>query len=85
MAPENSLPQLEQVRWTSVLIVLAALQLQAQPRTTPGTTESREIGQHGPWADCSPVAQAIAYAFILARQITFRNKIPALVSCDDPY
>jgi hypothetical protein len=78
IAPENSLPQVGQVRWTSVLIVLAALQLQAQPRTTPGSTESREIGQHGPWADCSPVPQAIAYSFTLARQVTFRNKIPAV-------
>jgi hypothetical protein len=39
IASENSLPQLGQVRRTSVLIVLAALQPQREPKVTPRSTE----------------------------------------------
>jgi hypothetical protein len=46
IAPENSLPQLEQVRWGSVLMALTALQAQSEPKATR-FTERYEIGQHG--------------------------------------
>jgi hypothetical protein len=49
IAPESSLPQLGQVRWGSVLMVLAGLQPQSEPKATPRSTESREIVQHGFW------------------------------------
>ena len=54
MAPENSLPQLEQVRWTSVLIVLAALQPQFEPKPTAQSTKWCKIGLQGPWQSCCP-------------------------------
>ena len=49
IAPENSLPQLGQVCWGSVLMVLTALQPQPEPKATPRSTEWCEIGQYGPW------------------------------------
>jgi hypothetical protein len=48
IAPENSLPQLEQVRWSSALMDLAALHSQSEPKTTPRSTECWEIDQHSP-------------------------------------
>src|SRR6516162_2703372 len=71
-APANSLPQLGQVRWGSVFMVLTVL----QPKETPRSTEWCEIGR--PLANCCHVPQAIAYCIILARQITFLNKIPTV-------
>ena len=70
IAPENSLPQLGQVRWGSALMGLTALQAQA----TPCYTEWCKIGR--PLANCCPVPQAIACYVILPRQIRFRKKIP---------
>jgi hypothetical protein len=55
IAPENSLPQLGQVRWGSVLMDLTVLQPQSEPKTAPRSTEWCEIGQHGPLANCCPV------------------------------
>jgi hypothetical protein len=82
IAPENSLPQLEQVRWGSVLMDLDALQSQPELKTTPRSTEWWEIASTAPLVNCSPVPQAIACSFILVRQITFRNKIFIVyVSC----
>ena len=49
IAPESSLPQVGQVRWVSVLIVLSALQSQLEPKATPRSTEWCEIGQHSTW------------------------------------
>jgi len=49
IAPESSLPQVGQVRWGSVLMALAVLQLQRERKATPRSTEWCEIGQHGPW------------------------------------
>jgi hypothetical protein len=49
IAPENSLAQLGQVRWGSVIMALAALQSQPEPKATPRTTEWCEIGQQGFW------------------------------------
>ena len=77
IAPENSLPQLGHVRRGSVFMGLTALQPRYEPKsrkqhhappsgaksasTAPGKLLSRST------SDCVP---------ILARQITFRNKIP---------
>src|SRR6516165_8871874 len=80
IAPENSLPQLGQVRLVSVLIVLDALQLQPQPTATPPSHRVVRNRPAWPLANCCPAAQAIACSFIVARQIRFRNKI-ATVWC----
>jgi hypothetical protein len=53
-APENSLPQLRQVRWSSVFIVLTALQPQFEPKPPARSTEQCEIGLHGPWQSFVP-------------------------------
>ena len=76
IAPENSLPQLGQVRWASVLTVLAALQLQAQPRARPGSTERREIGQHGPWQTIVAFHKEFRVSPTITVENIFRNKIP---------
>ena len=55
IAPENSLPQLGQVRWGSVLMDLTALQPQSEPKATPRSTEWCEIGQHGAWHTVVPL------------------------------
>jgi len=39
IAPENSLPQVGQVRWGSVLMALTILQPQPEPKATPRSTE----------------------------------------------
>jgi hypothetical protein len=78
IAPENSLPQLGQVRLGSVLMALPAVQPQPELKATPRSTERCEIGQHGSLANCCPVPQAIGCSFILARHIMFRNKIPTV-------
>ena len=54
IAPENSLPQLGQVRWGSVLMGLTALRPQSEPKTTPRSTEWCESGQQGPWQTVVP-------------------------------
>ena len=48
IAPENSLPQLGQVRWGSVLIGLTVLWSQSEAKVTPRSSEWREIGSHDP-------------------------------------
>jgi hypothetical protein len=47
IAPENSLPQLGQVRLGSVLMALTALQLQFEPKPTAQSIEWCKIGLHG--------------------------------------
>jgi hypothetical protein len=74
IAPANSLPQLGQVRWGSVLMVLTALQAKSESKATPSSTDWWEIELT--LANCCPVPQAIACYVIIARQIKFRNKIP---------
>jgi hypothetical protein len=54
IAPENSLPQLGQVRWGSVLMDLTVLQPQSEPKTTPRSAQWCEIGQHGTWQTVLP-------------------------------
>jgi hypothetical protein len=49
IAPESSLPQVGQVRWGCVLIVLTALQSQPELKATPRSTKWCEIGQHSAW------------------------------------
>jgi hypothetical protein len=49
IAPENSLPQLGQVRWGSVFMVLTAVQPQPEPKATRRSTEWCQIGGHGSW------------------------------------
>jgi hypothetical protein len=56
IAPENSLPQLGQVRWGSVLMALTALQAHSEPKATPcASTEWCKSGQHGPWRTVVPL------------------------------
>jgi hypothetical protein len=54
IAPESSLPQVGQVRWGSVLMVLTALRSRSEPKKTPCSTEWCESGQHGPWQTVVP-------------------------------
>jgi hypothetical protein len=54
IAPENSLPQLGQVRWGSVFMALTTLQPQPEPQHHNTRTEWCEIGQHGPWQTVVP-------------------------------
>jgi hypothetical protein len=51
IAPENSLPQLVQVRWGSVFMVLTVVQPQPEPKATPRSTEWCKTGQHGSLAN----------------------------------
>jgi hypothetical protein len=76
IAPENSLPQLGQVRWGSGFMDLTVPQPQFEWKPTARSTGRREIGQL--LTNCCSVAQAIACCVILSRQITFRNRIPTV-------
>jgi hypothetical protein len=82
--PENSLPQLGQVRWDSVFMDPTALQPQFERKPTARSTEWCKIGVHGTWQSCCPVPQTIACSFIVALQIKFRNKIPTLGGLPPP-
>jgi hypothetical protein len=77
IAPESSLPQLGQVRLSSVFMGPTALQPQAEVKATPCSTERRKRGQDG-LATCCRVPQTIGYTFTITRRITFRNKIPSV-------
>jgi hypothetical protein len=57
---------------------LTALQPHSEPKTTPRSTEWCEIGQPSACHTVVPFARAIASSVKLARQITFRNKIPTV-------
>src|SRR6516165_9547630 len=76
IAPENSLPQLGQVRWGSALMLLIALQSHPPPENN--TTFHRLVRNRPAQllAYCCFIAQAIANYGTLAHQITFLNKIP---------
>jgi hypothetical protein len=54
ITPENSLPQIEQVRWGSVLMGLTTLRPQSKPKRTPRSSEWCESGQQGPWQTVVP-------------------------------
>jgi hypothetical protein len=78
IAPENSLPQLGQVRWGSVLMALISLQPRSEPKATPRFTEWGESGQYSAWQTDVPFHEQFANYLTLAHQITFRNKfLPA--------
>ena len=66
------------MRWDSVLTGLTALRSQSEPKSC--TTLHRAVPNRRarPLGNCCPVPQAIACSFILARQITCRNKIPTV-------
>jgi hypothetical protein len=84
IAPENSLPQLGQVRWNSVLMALTALQPQPEPKIKPRATEWCEIGRHGHWQTVVPFHKPKACSLTLAPQIEFRNKIPTVGALPRP-
>ena len=73
--PENSLPQLGQVRWGGVLMgpKRPSSGILAEGNSLRGEVRNRPAR---PLANYCPVPQAIACSCILARQSTFRNKIP---------
>jgi hypothetical protein len=48
IAPENSLPQLGQIRWDTVFMDTTALQPQSERKPTARSTEWSKIGLHGP-------------------------------------
>ena len=75
IAPENSLPQLGQVRWGSVLIFLTIPR--PQPKTAPRSAERRELGQHSAWRTIFLFHEQSSVALTLAHQIAFQNKFPA--------
>ena len=58
IAPENSLPQLGQVRWGSVLMDLTVLRPQSEPKATPRSIEWCEIVQRHPLANVGPASIA---------------------------
>ena len=72
IAPENSLPQLGQVRWGSVLMVLTALQPQPEPKATPRSTEWCEIGQQSAWYSVVPFHKRMRYITAL-NHVSERN------------
>ena len=78
IVPENSLPQLGQMRLGSVLMALTALQPHSEAKATPYSHRAVRKRPAQSLVNCCPVAKAIGCCFILARQITFRNKIPTL-------
>jgi hypothetical protein len=76
MAPEKSLPQLEQVRWGSVLMDLPAPSVASSTERKTGLHREVRNRPARPLANCCPIPQAIECCFIVAREITFRNNIP---------
>jgi hypothetical protein len=58
IAPENSLPQLGQVRWSSVLMGLTALQPHSELKATPRSTQWCEIVQRHALANVGPASIA---------------------------
>src|SRR5580704_19256973 len=77
IAPENSLPQLGQVRWGSVFMGLTVLRPPSGPKSSTKLRPVVQNRQTRPLANCCLVPQTIARSFILARQVTCRNKIPS--------
>jgi hypothetical protein len=64
-APENSLPQLAQVRWVSAFMDLTVLQPPFEPKPTARSTEWCKIGLHSPWQSWCPVPRAIALSIYI--------------------
>ncbi len=59
--PENSLPQLGQVRRGSAFMDLSAVQPQSEPKATPSSNEWCEIGQRHPLANDGSASIASLY------------------------
>src|SRR5262249_20282675 len=78
IAPENSLPQLRQVRWGSLLIGLTALQPQHKPKTTQRSTEWGESGQPCAWHTVVRCTSVLCYTS--AQKPCFGIKFLSLVS-----
>src|SRR6516164_9143012 len=76
IAAENSLPQLGQVRWGSVLIFLTTPP-RPQPKAAPRSAERCELGQHSSWRTVFLLHEQSSVALPLAHQIAFQNKFPA--------
>ena len=76
IAPENSLPQLGQVRWGSVLIFLTTSP-RPQPKASPRSAERCELGQHSSWRTVFPVARAIESCAYTSAS----NRISEHISC----
>jgi len=66
IAPENSLPQLGQVRWGSVLMALTALQPQPESKAKPRSAEWCESGQQGPWQTVVPFHKLVRFTISAA-------------------
>jgi hypothetical protein len=62
IAPDNALPQIEQIRLSSVFMGLTALQLRSEP--------------HHPSADRGRVPQELRVPLTITGKSMFRNKIP---------
>src|SRR5260221_4899151 len=78
IAPESSLPQVGQVRWGSVLMVLTVLQpICAESNTTLHGVMRKRPAQ----PNCCSGPQTIACSFILARQTRFGTQFLPFVSC----
>jgi hypothetical protein len=77
IASESSLPQLGQVRWRSVLMVLTAL----QPKATPRSTESRKNGQNCPFQTVIPFHKQLRVPLYYRAKSRFGTKFLAPVSC----
>jgi hypothetical protein len=77
IAPENSLPQLGQVRWGGVFMDLTAL----QPQTTPRSTEWREIGKHRCRQTVVPFHKQLRVTLYYRLKSRFGTKFLPLVSC----
>src|SRR6516165_12238607 len=75
IAPENSLPQLGQVRWGSVLIFLTTLP-RPQPKAAPRSAERWNSHQHSSWRTVFLLHEHSSIASTVAHQIAFQNKFP---------
>jgi hypothetical protein len=59
IAPENSLPQLGQVCWGSVLMGLTVLQPQPESKAPPRSAQWCQIGQHSAWHTVVPLHEQL--------------------------
>jgi hypothetical protein len=59
-------------------MALTALQPQPEPKATPRSAEWCEIGRQSDWHSVVRLHEQSRVPVTLARQITFRNKIPTV-------
>jgi hypothetical protein len=72
--PESSLPQIEQMRWGSVLMDLTVLQPQSEPKATPPTSSGAKSSSGIRWRMMVRL-QSRASVFSKGYQIPARIKI----------